>query len=173
MRRALCAAAVCAALVVAGPAHAAAVPPLSVEVDRTSIRTDLGQTFSLRTTIRNQGSAAASGLVAHLNVLSLRPGTYVDPEDWSTTRTRYLPPIPAGGSTTSTWRVTGVHSGAIGVYVAVLPANGAGSPVVTPTVRVDIATRKTVEASGVVPIALGVPAVVIVLILAVAARRRR
>jgi hypothetical protein len=172
MRRAVCLAALTAALV-APAAGEAAVPPISVDVDRTTIRTDLGQTFSVRSTIRNEASAPATGLVAHLSVLSLRPGVYVDPEDWSTTRTRYLPPVPAGGSTTLTWRVTAVHSGSIGVYVAVLPSRGAGRPVVAPTVRAEVAARKTVDAGGVVPIALGVPAVVVALIAAVAIRRRR
>jgi hypothetical protein len=172
MRRAVCSAVLAAALVASAEAGAA-VPPLSVDVDRTTIRTDLGQTFSVRSTIRNDGSAAASGLVAHLSVLSLRPGTYVDPEDWSTTRTRYLPPVPAGGSTTLTWRVTAVHSGSIGVYVVVLPTDGAGRPIVAPAVRAEVASRKTVNVSGVVPIALGVPAVVVVLIAAVGIRRRR
>lgn len=161
-----------AALVAPAVANAA-VPPISVDVDRTTIRTDLGQTFSVRSTIRNEGSAPANGLVAHLSVLSLRPGVYVDPEDWSTTRTRYLPPVPAGGSTTLTWRVTAVHSGSIGVYVAVLPSSGAGRPITAPTVRAEIAARKTVDAGGVVPIALSVPAVVVVLIVALAVRRRR
>lgn len=171
MTRAVCPAVLALALL-AAPAEAAA-PPVSVEVNRTSIRTDLGQTFSFRTTIRNRASAAATGLVAHLNVLSLRPGTYVDPEDWSTSRTRYLPAIPARGSSTLTWRVTGVHSGAIGVYVSVLPASGAGRPITASMVRVDIAERKTVDAGGVVPIALGVPAALSLLIVAVGVRRRR
>jgi hypothetical protein len=172
MRRVVWPAAVAAALLAAAPAQAA-VPGISVDVDRTSIRTDLGQTFTVRSTIRNQGSAPATGLVAHLSVLSLRPGTYVDPEDWSTTRTRYLPAIPAGGTTTLTWRITAVHSGSIGVYVAVLPESGAGRPVVAPAVRAQVAARQTVDAGGVVPIALGVPAVLVALIAAVGFRRRR
>lgn len=172
MRRAALLAAAAAALLVAGPSEAA-VPTVSVEVDRTAIETDIGQTFAIRTTIRNGGSTPATGFVAHLNVLALRSGIYVDPEDWSTTRTRFLSPIPAGGSTTQTWRVTGVHSGAIGVYVAVLHTSGQGRPAVTRTVRVDIAARATVDAGGVVPIALGVPAFLGALIVAVGLRRRR
>jgi hypothetical protein len=172
MRRAMWSAVLAAALVAAAPAGAA-VPSISIDVDRTSIRTDLGQTFTVRSTIRNRGSTPATALVAHLSVLSLRDGVYVDPEDWSTTRTRYLPPIPAGGSTTLTWRVTAVHSGSIGVYVAVLPESGAGRPVIAPAVRADVAARKTVNVGGVVPIALGVPAVVVALIAAVGIRRRR
>jgi hypothetical protein len=172
MRAAVCSAVLAIALVGVGGAGAA-VPAVSVEIDRTAITTDLGQTFSFQSTIRNRGSAPAAGLVAHLNVLSLRPGTYVDPEDWSTDRTRYLPPIPARGSTTLTWRVTAVHSGAIGVYVAVLPADGTGRPAVGPTVRADVTARETIDSGGIVPLALGVPGIIGVLALAILARRRR
>ena len=75
-------------------------------------------------------------LIAHLNVLSLRSGVYIDPEDWSSNRTRYLPPIPAGGSLTLTWRLQAVNAGSIGVYVAVLPQSVAAKPPTTsPTTR--------------------------------------
>ena len=62
--------------------------------------------------------------MAHLNVLDLRGDVYVDPEDWSTARTKYLDPIPAGGSTSVTWGGQAVNSGRIGLYVAVLDRSG-------------------------------------------------
>jgi hypothetical protein len=173
MRAIVCSAALAFALVVATGAQAA-LPPVSVEVEPTAITVDLGQTFSVRSTVRNESSSAPTGpLVAHLNILSLRPGTYVDPEDWSTTRTRYLLPIPAGGSTTLDWSVTAVHSGAIGVYLAVMAADGAGRPATGPTVRADVTARETIDSGGIVPLALGVPAIIGVLALAIMARRRR
>src|SRR5207244_2023679 len=119
MKAAAVAVAVVAALLAASPAAAAG--GLSVTVDRTAISTALGRKFELRSTISNRGAAPAAGLIAHLNVFSLRPGVYVDPEDWSSHRTRYLAPIPPGGSTTIVWRLAAVSSGSIGVYVAVLP----------------------------------------------------
>jgi hypothetical protein len=69
-------AAVAAALLFAGPAHAANV---TVGVDRSRIATQLGDKFLFRSTIVNRGSTPASGLIAHLNVLSLRSNVYVDP----------------------------------------------------------------------------------------------
>jgi hypothetical protein len=162
------------AVVLVGVGRAeAAVPAVSVEVEPTEITTELGQDFSVRSTIRNEGSSPAVRLVAHLNVLSLRPGLYVDPEDWSEERTRYLAPIPAGGSTTLTWTVTAVNSGSLGVYVAVFPSSGAGRPVTGPTVRADIAGRETIDAGGIVPLALGVPALLGALAVGVRLRRRR
>jgi hypothetical protein len=161
-----------AATVVAGPAHGAA-PNLSVEVDRTAISTTLGSDFSFRSTITNRGPAATSPLVAHLNILSLRPGVYVDPEDWSENRTRYLAPIPAGGSTTVPWSVTAVSPGSLGVYVAVFPASGEGRPATGPTLRATIAERKTIDSGDVVPVAIGVPALLGVLAVGIRLGRRR
>jgi hypothetical protein len=171
--RALVGTAALALALVAATGAQAAVPAISVESDKTEIRVDIGQTFALRTTIRNESASPTPELVAHLNILALRPGTYVDPEDWSTERTRYVPPIPAGGSTTVPWRVTAVHSGSIGVYAAVLPASGAGTPTASPTLHAQITARTTIDSGGVVPLALGVPAVLVVLVFAVAIRRRR
>ena len=172
MRRLVVVAVVIAAFVVAAPAQAA-VPDLSVAVDRTKISTTLGKDFVFRSTITNRGSSPTSRLVAHLNILSLRPGVYVDPEDWSENRTRYLAPLPAGGSTTLSWTVTAVNPGSLGVYVAVFPSSGAGRPATGPTLRAQIAERKTIDSGDVVPVAIGVPALLGALALGIRIRRRR
>ena len=158
------------ALVVAPAASAA---DLHVSIDRTTIATRLGHTFVLHSTIENRGAAPAAGLVAHLNVLSLRGDVYVDPEDWSSHRTRYLPPIRAHGAVTLPWKLNAVSPGRLGVYVAVLPRSGSGSPVTGPTVAVAIADRKTLNSGGILPLALGLPAAVGLLALVLRLRRRR
>jgi hypothetical protein len=175
-RRALAAAltAVVAALLVAPAAQAAdASAPVSVTVDRAQISTKLGEKFVFRSTITNRGSTAASGLIAHLNVLSLRDGVYVDPEDWSSQRTRYLGTIPAGGSTTTAWRMQAVNSGRFGVYVAVLHESGRGRPPRTgPAIRLAVAERRTLNSGGILPLVLGIPAFVGLLTLAFRLHRR-
>jgi hypothetical protein len=169
MRR-LAALVAAAALAVA----AAAAGAVSVSVDRTHVDTRLGRSFVFHSTIVNPGDSPAAGLVAHLNVLSLRPGVYVDPEDWSSHRTRYLAAIPPHGSTTLTWRIKAVNAGEIGVYVAVLPASGAAvRPVTGPTLQVAITDRKSLNSGGIAPLALGVPAALAVLLVVVRVRRRR
>ena len=158
-------------LAFAGTAGAAS-SPVSVAVDRTAISIALGHKFVLRSTIANHGPTAAENLIAHLNVLSLRRGVYIDPEDWSSNRTRYLPPIPAGGSLTLTWKLQAVNAGSIGVYLAVLPQSGAARPPTTgPTVRVSIAQRQSLNSGGILPLVLGIP--VLLLVLTVAIRRTR
>jgi hypothetical protein len=166
-----------ALLAAAAPAAAAPASPglaqITVSVDRTRITTRLGRSFVFHSTIANDADAPATGLIAHLNVLSLRPGVYVDPEDWSSHRTRYLAPIPSHGSSTVTWRVKAVNAGSIGVYVAVLP--GAGPPVrpvAGPLLQISIADRKSLNSGGIAPLALGVPALLAVLFVVVRLRRR-
>jgi hypothetical protein len=171
MRRGLGVVVLVLGLVLPVGAQAQPASGTSVSVDRMSISTRLGKKFTFQSTISNRGSSTASGLIAHLNVLSLRPGVYVDPEDWSSNRTRYLAPIPAGGSATVTWRVQAVNAGSIGVYVAVLPRSGVGRPAVGPTVNVQIAERKTLNSGGILPLALGVPALLGALTLGLRYRR--
>jgi peptidoglycan hydrolase-like protein with peptidoglycan-binding domain len=163
------------ALAVATSGHAVENPAgVAVTVDRVQISTTLGGKFTFRSTTTNNGSTDASGLIAHLNVLSLKDGVYVDPEDWSANRTRYLDPIPPGGSITTTWRIQAVNDGDFGVYVAVLPDTGAPRPPTTgPTIHLAVAGRKTLNAGGIVPVALGVPALLGLLALGLWIRRRR
>ena len=132
---------------------------LSVTVDRAQISTQLGRKFVFRSTITNRGTTAVSGLIAHLNILSLRNGVYVDPEDWSPNRTRYLGTIPPGGTSTTTWRMQAVNDGSFGVYVAVLPESGIARPPTTgPAIHLAVAGRKTLNSGGILPLALGIPA---------------
>jgi hypothetical protein len=163
---------------VLGAVLLAAVPAawagVTVSNDRTAIATKLGHKFVFHSTIRNDGVTAASDLIAHLNVVDLSGHTYVDPEDWSSQRTRYLRSIPPGGSTALAWRMNAVNSGTIGVYVAVLPRSGAPVPPTTgPTVRVQIKDRKTLNSGGILPLALGLPALLGLLALGVRVRRGR
>jgi hypothetical protein len=157
-----------AALCVVASAGAA-----TVELDRTHLSTGIGKKFTFTTTVRNEGEQALSGVVAHLNVLSSDPGVYVDPEDWSSQRTRYLAPIPAQGATKISWTVTAVNSGSITIFVAVLPRHGSGSIAVSEPLRVDIAKRRTLNSGGVLPLALGLPALLGLSALGTRVRRRR
>ncbi|MBI5106549.1 MAG: hypothetical protein HZB46_16460 [Solirubrobacterales bacterium] len=152
---------------------ARAAENVTVAVDRTNVSTALGRSFTVRTTIANPAGAAATGLVAHLNVVALSPGLYVDPEDWSAHRTRYLPEIPGHGATTVAWKLDAVNAGELGVYVAVLPRDRTAAPQTGPYVRVHISDRKEIDAGGILPLAIGVPALLTLVTLGTRRRRRR
>jgi hypothetical protein len=161
-----------AAALAASLASPAGASRFSVSVSRAQITTDLGDRFTFSSTVVNHGRTAARGLIAHLNVVGLEPSVYVDPEDWSSHRTIYLDALPPGGSTTITWRLQAVSAGAVDVYVAVLPRRSiARSPTTGPAVRVAVADKRTLNSGGILPLALGVPALLGLLALAVRFRR--
>jgi uncharacterized repeat protein (TIGR01451 family) len=168
-----------AAAVVGPPCATAAYPtaveprPVSVELDKTQASIGLGQTLTFTSTVRNPGEQEVSGAIAHLNVLAVDPGVYVDPEDWSGERTQYLDPLGGGESDPLEWEMQGVNSGQFIVYVAITPAQAAGEVVASKTLRLDVAPERTLDASGLLPIAAGLPGVIVLLIGLVMVRRRR
>jgi uncharacterized repeat protein (TIGR01451 family) len=133
---------------------------VTVTLDSAPVTTAIGQKFTFATTVSNAGPTPASDLVAHLNVLSDDPGTYVDPEDWSSHRTQYLAMIGAGGKLRLTWTVQAVNSGKLTVFVSVLPRHGPGEIATSAPLRFTVTQRKTLNSGGVLPLVLGIPAVI-------------
>jgi len=166
------AAALALALAALPPAHAARRNPVSVRIDRTEISTKLGHRFAFRSTIANRSPVPLHGLVAHLNVLSYDSGVYVDPEDWSSSRTRYLAPLPPGDSATITWRMQAVNAGSFAVYVAVL-GQGPAAPATGARIHVGVARRTTLDPRGILPLTLGIPGALGLLALGARLRRKR
>ena len=151
----------------------AASADVVVGIERTHVSTSLGRSFSFTTTVANRGTDPTGTLVAHLNILSLRPGVYVDPEDWSSDRTRYLDPIPPGSSKTVRWRIKAVNGGSLAAYVTVVPQSGAATPATSHALRLDVASRKTLNSGGILPIVLGIPTGIALLAFVVRGLRRR
>jgi hypothetical protein len=168
------AAAAAVTLALVGAANAAS-DDVSVIVHQSRIETQLGENVVLRAEFANHGSTATGALIAHLNVLSLRQGVEVDPEDWSTHRTRYLGTIEAGATRTITWKVHAINKGRIALYVAVLPQAGVNRPpAIGRTVQLVVAGRDTLNSGGILPLALGIPALLgLITGVTQVARRRR
>lgn len=166
---------IAAALALAQAATALALDSggrVEVQIDRPRISTEIGGKFTFTSTVVNRGTTPAEGLIAHLNILSLRPGVYVDPEDWASQRTRYLRPIPPGGALPVTWHVQAVNTGNFGVYVAVLSERSASPPATGPTLELAVAERETLGSGGIVPLVIGVPALLTLLAVALRLRGR-
>jgi hypothetical protein len=151
----------------AAPGAAGAASP-AVSMSRTHVATSIGEELRFTSLIANPGSTPLSGLVAQLDVVSWDRDVYVDPEDWSSERTRYLPPLAPGRSIEVPWTVKAVNAGHLAVYVTVL---GAGGLETGPALDARVASRTTIDAGGALPLALGVPALLGVA--AIGVRRRR
>ena len=93
---------------------------------------------------------------------------------WSSHRTKFLRPIPAGGSLTVDWPMEAVNHGSFDVYVTLVSPHALGrDPAIGPAVRVAVADRKTLNSGGILPLALGIPAFLGLLTLGLRYRRGR
>ena len=153
---------------------AAADGPVEISLDRNSASTQLGKSFGFGSTIANRSGRRLSGLVAHLDVVSLTKGVYVDPEDWSDQRTRYLPALAPGSSTKVGWKVKAVNGGNFAVYVVVVPTpvTAPPGPTISTGLQAHVTERRTLNSDGVLPLALGVPALIGLVAYGVRRRRR-
>jgi hypothetical protein len=177
LRRGAPALVIAAMIGIVAPAEAAhgAAPGLAVSPAHVSTR--LGQRFTVSTEVANRGATPLHGLIAHLNVVGLTRGVYVDPEDWSSSRTQHVPDLTPGRSATLRWPIKAVNGGDFGVYVVVLPghdpARAAPGVSVTRAVDVHVAQRRTLNSGGVLPLAIGLPALLGAAALGMRIRRRR
>lgn len=145
---------------------------VSVELDRRAITVGIGDRIGVVSTVHNDQGPALTGLVAHLNLLSSDPSLYVDPEDWSSDRTQILGPLRSGQSARVTWEIQAVNSGLLLTYVVVTTPDGADA-VVSDPLRLTVVGRRPIDTGNVVPLALGMPAVVLALLGLTEVRRRR
>ncbi len=160
-----------------GPgAHLASRQGLRVSISQDHGSQRLGRSFSFRTSITNTGARAVPNLVEHLNIASLEPGVYVDPEDWSSNRTQYRGSLLPGQSISSRWTVDPVNGGHFAIYVAAFPGGGGSAPsagsTVSPLFRVQVAEHRTLNPGGVLPLAVAIPGILGLLALGLRLRRR-
>ena len=155
-----------------GAAAAESPTPVSIVVERREIAVNVGDQFELPSTITNDSAEPAAGLIAHLDVLGTDPKRYVDPEDWCTERTVFLDPLAPGESVRHSWPMHAVDIGPLLVWVTVTRAEGEAVAVSQPA-RLAVGEHIDVNAEGVLPLVVGVPALLFGSAAALSWRRRR
>ncbi|RSM48257.1 hypothetical protein DMA12_07150 [Amycolatopsis balhimycina DSM 5908] len=150
-------------LLVVGLLFALASPAAAADVsfDRPGVAMAVGERVTLSSKVTNPGAEPSGQVLAHLNVVSLTDGVYVDPEDWSSERSQVIENIGPGESQTLSWPIQAVNVGSFAVYVVLLPdaksTAGRGPLVVSPPVHLDVAGKQTLNAGGALPVVLVVP----------------
>jgi hypothetical protein len=139
---------------------------VSVQISQDSASLLVGESVAFSTALRNTGTDATPPLVAHLNVASLKSGVYVDPEDWSSARTRYLDPLQPGDSVTVDWKVRALTEGDFAVYVTLVAADPSFVPVTSAPLLVQTSPSNILPMRKVLPVVAVVPLVPFALVLA-------
>lgn len=153
-------------------ARAAVAGTMRVELDTTSVEIGTGLSFQFASTITNQSDQPLAAVIAHLNIVSVDGDVYVDPEDWSGDRAQYVDTLAPGATTTLVWNVRAVTAGDLILYVAATTSETQTEVVASQPLHATVTATRTINASGVLPIALGVP-MLLVVGLGFAVRRRR
>jgi hypothetical protein len=158
------------------PALATGPQGLQVVAEPAQVETVLGGRFTITTEITNTGAAPSGEILAHLNVASIEGSVYVDPEDWSPSRSQQLSLEP-GESQKLSWELQAVNAGHFAAYVAVVPFGStvAGNEdlMISPLVNIAVASRSTLTAQGALPVVITVPLLLGVAAAAVFIRARR
>lgn len=138
---------------------------LSVEISQDSASMVAGEWIEFSTVLHNSSNETTPPLVAHLNVAAIEPGPYVDPEDWSPDRTRYVAAIQPGGSVELRWRVHALMEGEFGVFVTVISPEHSFRSVASMPLRIHAEPDQVLPMNNVVPVITIVPIIPLILVL--------
>jgi hypothetical protein len=117
-------------------------------------------------------------MIVAMNIINLsKTGDVVDPEDWSPERTQFLEGLGANENETLSWEVNAVLDGNYMVYIVAVPEpedEGTSTQAVASRgLHLSIAKFTTLNPSGVLPYAIGVPLVVVLAIIVLFRLRNR
>ncbi len=171
-------------LLFAGPAAAAAAPPSVVEIpmqisiDKSDSVVRAGTPVEFKTVVTNPGTEASRPIIVAMNIINLdKQGEVVDPEDWSPQRTQYVEPLTSGQAATLSWRVNAILDGDFMVYIVAIPAPAGreetSQPVASSGIHLTVTPYTKLNPGGVLPYAIGGPALVAVGIFILYRLRRR
>jgi hypothetical protein len=159
-----------------------ATPPdshvaIAIDVDYKVVKT--GDKVLYNTVVTNEGTVTSRSLVVAMNIINLNAaGDIVDPEDWSPQRTQYIDALPAGQAKTLAWRVNAILDGNYLVYMVLVPEpdgkEGTSRPVASSGLHLTVTPFTKLNPGGVLPYAIGGPALLLGgMVLVYRARRRK
>ena len=135
---------------------------LTIEATETSVV--LGQNLDLSIDITNTASIDSAALVIHLDITDPAKSSSVDPEDWTSTLSKTVGVIGPGESMTVSWNIQPISGGTFAVYAVAL-APDIETTSVSNVVHVEVADERSLNPSGILPVALATPTVVGALLL--------
>jgi uncharacterized membrane protein len=147
------------AIVLSVPLSVAAQAPAAVEiaVNPGSIDTTLGQTERVEVVVTNTSSGPVGTLAVHIDITDPAGESSVDPEDW--TLTQEVGGLEPGESRSVIWSVQPISNGTFSMYAVAL-VSGSVDVAVSNAVTVRVASRRTLNPEGILPVAVASPIVV-------------
>jgi hypothetical protein len=143
----------------ASPAAGQTSETVSIAIEPAQVETSLGQSFDIQVTVSNPTEAPTVPLVAHIDITDPDRAGSVDPEDWTSTLTKDIGVIPPGESRTVTWQLQPISPGTYRIYAVGL-SSSAPSVAVSHATTVSVASTRTLDPEGVLPVVIAGPVLV-------------
>lgn len=139
-------------------------PPSSVKIDITSphkVSGIAGQYIRLEGVITNPShDATINGGIAYISIVDLKDKIPIDLEDWSAQKGLYIPSIEAGQSLPLEWNIRLVKAGSYTVDMLFNKDGDLSPPSASSKVFLEVAPKLNLNPGNVLPVAFGVPAVI-------------
>jgi ABC-2 type transport system permease protein len=151
---------------------------LQITINMEYVTVKASDSIFFDTTVINNGTTESVPLIVAMNIINLdAQGEIVDPEDWSPQRTQYIDLISPGDSVTLNWRVNCILDGDYMVYMVVVPEpqgqNATSQPIASSGIHLTVTPFTKLNPGGVLPIAIGAPILILVIIYFVNRRRHK
>lgn len=116
--------------------------------------------------VTNTGTKPLEGLTVYLSLISLQSGNEhpVDLEDWSAQKAVRIAKLDPGTKSEQDWGMRLIAPGPFAVALTVVGKNAA-QPIISDLVKFDINTKPLISSARILPIAIGEPFLLLLLIL--------
>jgi hypothetical protein len=156
---------------------AAAEPPLALDLhpdDNNPSAPVMGDHLRFWSTITNKGAIPIEGLVAWISLVEIDPGKEqpVDLEDWSAQKAITGAALEPGQSLQTDWPMRLIQGGDYRVVVSITD-RGSRRVFTSPTIQFHVQQKPVLQAGRVLPVAVGVPLLIIGLMVFNKTKQRR
>ena len=152
--------------------------PIQIDITMDSKTVKASDSIFFDTVVTNQGTAVSPTVFVAMNIINLqKAGEPIDPEDWSPQRTQSIEPLGPGEAATLSWRVNAILEGDVMIYMVAIPqpagVDVTSHPVASSGIHLTVTPFTKLNPRGVLPIAIGGPILLLVIIYFVNRRRNQ
>jgi hypothetical protein len=166
---------ICLALTLAFPAYAAGQAPspaFDVEIlSPSQLNGTAGDFVEVQADITNNGVDPISNITTYLSLVDNETHMPVDLEDWSAEKGLFIGTIDAGQVFPLNWKVHFVKAGNYSLSIVAI-VEGQDTPQVSTLVNFDVVPKRNLNPGMVLPVALGEPVILLILMLILIGRRK-
>lgn len=150
----------------------AAPPPLSIQIlSQNTLNGVAGDYVTVQGQITNTGTTAVTDVTTYLSLVDTGTKLPVDLEDWSAEKGLYIGSIDAKQGLPLSWKIHFVKAGTYSLIIVAEVGNN-GIPQVSTITHFNVAPKKNLNPGQVLPVALGTPIVLLVILFLLSYRKK-